>query len=320
MPKVSVIIPVYGVEKYIERCANSLFCQTLNDIEFIFIDDCTPDRSMDILNDFIKTTRHRFAEKNWIVRTESMPMNSGQAAVRRHGIQLSAGDYIIHCDSDDWMEPEMCESLYTKATQENLDVVFCDYYRSTCTSKTIVQNDCVDGNDIEYYMRKLLTRQCFSSVWNKMVRRDIFENDIVYPQCNMWEDYVLSVQSFYYANKIGYVNEPLYNYFINEQSICFSDPTNKQKQINVNSNVILDFLERKGLTTKYKNEIVVLKNRAREELLTSLGEKKFWKMWFTIYPEINIRYFFTPGIGFKNKIRFLVIILGLYPLVLRRNK
>ena len=86
MPKVSVIVPVYGVEKYIERCARSLFEQTLDDMEFIFVDDCTPDRSIEKLKSIIEEYQLRFAEMNYEVRTERMPTNSGQAAVRRHAL------------------------------------------------------------------------------------------------------------------------------------------------------------------------------------------------------------------------------------------
>ena len=77
MPKVTVIVPVYGVEKYIERCAVSLFEQTLDDIEIIFVNDCTPDRSMEILDRIIEKYRFLFEEKKYIVRTESMLTNSG---------------------------------------------------------------------------------------------------------------------------------------------------------------------------------------------------------------------------------------------------
>ena len=110
MPKVSIIVPVYGAEKYIERCARSLFEQTLDDIEFIFVDDCTPDRSIDILKVVIEKFRLRFGEKKYVVRIERMPMNSGQGAVRRHGIQLATGDYITFCDSDDFM-PEDAQTI-----------------------------------------------------------------------------------------------------------------------------------------------------------------------------------------------------------------
>ena len=119
MTKVSVIIPVYGVEKYIARCAHSLFSQTMREgIEFIFIDDCTPDRSIDILCEVLEQYPHRKAQ----TRIVKMPTNSGLPAVRRHGIQLAKGDYIIHCDSDDWVDIRMYETMYRKAMEENADI------------------------------------------------------------------------------------------------------------------------------------------------------------------------------------------------------
>ena len=95
MPKISVIVPVYNVAGYIERCAMSLFEQTLHDIEYIFIDDCTPDDSMEILQSVIEKYKLRFMAEKKIVKIGSMPANSRQAAVRRHGILLSTGDFII---------------------------------------------------------------------------------------------------------------------------------------------------------------------------------------------------------------------------------
>ena len=97
--------------KYIERCARSLFEQTLDSIEFIFVDDCTPDHSIEILKSIIEEYRLRFEEKNYTVRIERMPTNSGLANVRRHGIQLATGDYIAHCDSDDWVDTDMYRAM-----------------------------------------------------------------------------------------------------------------------------------------------------------------------------------------------------------------
>lgn len=317
MPNVSIIIPIYGVEKYIERCADSLFSQTLDDIEFIFVDDCSPDNSMSLLEKKIEINRPRFAGKNWEVRTVKMPTNSGQAAVRRHGIQLATGEYVIHCDSDDWVEPDAYRLMYEKAIKEDLDIVFCDLYRATDIDKTAWLNECEDGEDKDSYMRNLLTRKCFSALWNKLVKRSLYDNPIVYPRCNMWEDYVLSIQVFYYAKRIGYLNIPLYNYYINLQSICHTDPTKKQEQININSKIILDFFTREDLLEKYKKEIVVFKNTARQELLASINERRIWKMWFNTYPEINKLFLKSDIVSIKDKLRFVVIMIGLYPLELK---
>ena len=107
MPKVSVIVPVYGVEKYVERCARSLFEQTLDDIEYLFIDDCTPDKSIEILKKVLKD----YPQRNNQVIIHRMESNSGQAAVRKWGMLNSTGDYVIHCDSVDDDERVGCSTV-----------------------------------------------------------------------------------------------------------------------------------------------------------------------------------------------------------------
>ena len=125
MPKVSVIIPVYKTEAYIARCARSLFEQTMDDIEYIFVDDCSPDNSVEILKDVIEEYQPRFLEEGKTVRIVQMPTNGGLAAVRRHGIQLASGDFIIHCDSDDFVDNTLYKEMYEKALETSSDVVFC---------------------------------------------------------------------------------------------------------------------------------------------------------------------------------------------------
>lgn len=316
MTDVSIIVPIYGVEKYIKRCVESLFNQTYRNIEYVFVNDCTPDRSIEILQEVLES----YPERKPKTRIVKMPTNSGLAAVRRHGIQLATGDYIIHCDSDDWMEPKMIAELYTKAVNENLDIVFCDYYRSFDDSKTVCKNKTFDGRSKDEYFSDLLTRRCHTSVWNKLVRRNLFtDNKIDYPVYNMWEDYVLSSQAFFYASKIGYVNKPLYNYYCNTNSICFDKPDRKQVQIVKNAGIILNFLSENGLTNKYKNEIVCLKNTAREELLVFLEQRKYKKIWLNTFSEINTQYLIDPIIPLKDKFRFILILLDIYPLLLKRK-
>lgn len=123
MPKVSVIIPVYRTEKYIERCVRSLFNQTLDEIEYLFIDDCSPDNSIKILNNVLEDYPHRKEQ----VIIHRMSRNSGQAIVRNWGMQNATGEYVIHCDSDDWVDADMYRAMYDKAVEEHSDVVICDY-------------------------------------------------------------------------------------------------------------------------------------------------------------------------------------------------
>lgn len=110
-PKISVIIPVYGVERYIEQCACSLFEQTMQDgIEFIFVDDCSPDKSIEILENVLREYPHREQQVKIIRHTE----NQGLGGARKTGMEYATGEYIIHCDSDDWVEPECMKRFIEK--------------------------------------------------------------------------------------------------------------------------------------------------------------------------------------------------------------
>lgn len=317
MPKVSVIVPVYGVEKYIERCARSLFEQTLDDIEFIFIDDCTPDKSIELLQHIIDDNRPRFAGKKWNVRIVRMPTNSGQAAVRRHGIQLATGDYIIHCDSDDWVKSTAYEKLYNKAVKEDCDVVISDYFIS----------DGVTSNEIKYlpstvyadkaqYWTSLLRGRASTSVWSKLVKRELYKNAaLVFPQNNMWEDFVLSIQLTSFAAKVGYVEECLYNYYYNPLSITNTNIERNHKQIMENASIILAFVESSNNHQPYtKDDIICFKEYARYELSKHVGNYKYWRMWHNTFPEIRLKYLSVKDVHIREKMRFLSIYLGLYPI------
>lgn len=304
MPKVSVIVPIYGVEKYIERCVKSLFAQTLDDIEFIFIDDCTPDRSIELLEAEIEKKRPRFTEMNWTVRIVRMPTNSGLPAVRRHGIQLATGDFVIHCDSDDWVEETAYEKLYKCATNNDYDIVYCDYYKS-------------DGINKTYYKRLEKERFMFGPMWNKLVRASLYKNEINYPVNNKAEDGAIMMQLSFYAKTRGYVNEALYYYFYNPESICHV-PTaeaclERHRQECENLELRLDFLERHGVIEEYKDNIVAWKLASRKNLLPLVKEDKYYHQWLNTYPEINGRILTCPTVKLKSKIGYLIVKYKLYP-------
>ena len=126
MSKVSVIIPVYNVERYIERCVRSLFEQTLIDMEYIFVDDCSPDNSINILESVLEEYPNRKSQVKIIRHLE----NKGLPIARKTGIDNSTGDYIIQCDSDDWVDKDMYKAMYNMAVNTHSDVVVCGYYVS----------------------------------------------------------------------------------------------------------------------------------------------------------------------------------------------
>ena len=118
-PKISVIILVYQTESYIKRCAKSLFEQTLNEIEYIFVNDCTKDKSIERLKEVVKD----YPQREPYVKILNLEQNRGQAFARQYGIKHATGDYIIHCDSDDWITPDMYETQEQERNVEEKAVV-----------------------------------------------------------------------------------------------------------------------------------------------------------------------------------------------------
>ena len=119
--KVSVIIPIYKVEKFIERCVHSLMGQTLQEVEYIFVDDATPDKSIEVLKKCLTLYPNRKA----VVLHHSQ--NQGLPAARNTGLVAATGEYIYHCDSDDFVEVNMLEKLYQKAKETEAEMVWCDW-------------------------------------------------------------------------------------------------------------------------------------------------------------------------------------------------
>ena len=254
MPKVSVIIPVYGVEKYIERCARSLFEQTLDDIEYLFVDDCTPDKSIEIL----KRVLEEYPQRKDQVVIHRMEQNSGQAKVREWGMRNATGEYVIHCDSDDWVDVRMYEEMYNKAIEEDADVVVCDFYSTDCENEQYSKG--LISKERENVIADILLWRIAGCLWNKLVRRKEYtDHDLNYPTHNMGEDAALIVQILWNAKRISYLPEPFYYYYMNQTSIT-KDVSDDNKirqrflQATANVEIIEQFLVDKA-TGKIKDAL-----------------------------------------------------------------
>jgi len=237
--KVSIIIPVYNVEKYIAECAHSLFKQTYQNIEFIFVDDASPDNSMYILEKTIGEYSNR-KEQIILIRNEK---NEGSSLARKIGLEKSTGDYIIGTDSDDWLEADMIEKMVNKAISEDFDIVWCDYFKND----NCIMNDYPKNNNKIGIFKGLFNGDFMGSVWNKLVRRDVYSNEIYFPNVMMLDDFVISVQNIYYANKIGILDIALYHYRENPYSLMQDKSKAAKRLIESYENIkwIVNFLENK---------------------------------------------------------------------------
>lgn len=313
-PKVSVIVPIYNVEAYIERCAISLFEQTLDDIEYIFVNDCTPDNSMMILSEVLL----RYPQRKEQVRIINQPKNQGAAKAREDGIKEARGEYIIHCDSDDWVDKNIYQLLYEKALADNSDMVICDWYESDGVKhKKIDQNLNLDAD----LLPRVLNRSISGSLCNKLIACYIYHALDFFPTAHMMEDVAYTVQFVLKCRKISYLEKPLYYYYNNEKSICkdISNTAceNRCKQACENVDLIISYLNNNKLDNKYRNEIVVLKNSARVFLwpLFMKHPRSYYKRWLSVYPEINNVYPFTSGIAMNLRIIFGLSVIGVYPFI-----
>ena len=310
MPKVSVIIPVYGVEQYIARCARSLFEQTLDDIEFLFIDDCSPDRSIDIL----KQVLDEYPSRKSQVLIHRMEVNSGQAAVRNWGLQNATGDYVIHCDSDDWVDTEMYKLLYDEALSSDADIVVCDFYR-TDGVESHYEKGC-GSVEPSIFKENLIRNNISRAVWNKLIKSCHYKN-IDYPKSNMGEDMVYTLQIAYYIKRIAYVPKPLYFYYYNDASITKVKSEEKiyKNYLSVieNLRIINRFYSDKIIDDKIKSALNYLNWSQRDVLLPIVSKKKYYKMWRSVYPSIEVCILKDKNQVWRSRLKSLLTLLYIYP-------
>jgi len=312
MPKVSVIVPVYGVEKYIERCARSLFEQTLDDIEYLFVDDCTPDQSIEILKQVLADYPQRSPQ----VTIHRMAHNSGQAKVREWGIRNATGDFVIHCDSDDWVDRDMYRLLYEKAMESGADMVVCDYYEAYEDHQQ--QGIGCRSLEREQLIKNFCTLRCPWAVWNKLIKTALFRDEhLVFPQGNMGEDMALLMQIVLKTDKVAYIPKPLYYYFCNPLSITqtYTEEVvcEKYKQLKRNAELLFAVFDKAGLTHQYRKELLYVKYEVRWCLWPITKSKAYRKLWRQTYPELFPAILFSPYIEAKQKAIFLLTYLGVYP-------
>ena len=207
---VSVLIPVYGVERYIERCARSLFEQTMKTgIEFIFTDDCTPDNSIEI----VKSLLEEYPERKDQVKFLRHETNQGLAVARVTGLQAASGEYVIHCDSDDWVEPDMYELLYAKAHETHADIVGCDFF-DELPKKTIIKKQDFSLPKSEIIEEILHDGKVNGYLWNRLIRRKFYaDGDYRAPkEITLYEDMYITVPMQLDARLTSFVDKPLYHY------------------------------------------------------------------------------------------------------------
>lgn len=209
--KVSVILPVYNAATTITRMLDSLRDQTLVDFEVLMIDDGSTDNSGAILDEYAqKDNRFRVVHKK----------NEGVSAARQTGVELAQGEYVIHADSDDWVDQTMLEELYAKAENDDADVVICDFFSNTDTGQTLCKQRPSELK-ADVILRELF-QQLHGSCCNKLVRQACYNKyNVRFPKgINHCEDLLFWAQLLQHNDvKVSYLPKAFYHYYVNSNSI-----------------------------------------------------------------------------------------------------
>lgn len=264
---ISVIVPIYGVEKFIEQSLRSLFSQTKREgVEYILVNDCTPDSSMEVARRVIA----EFPEL--CVRIINKPQNEGLAAARQTGLEAAMGDYFITIDSDDWVESDLLEKIYSRALESDADITVADFWFSMPTKEERhTQNIVPDGTQI---LCQMLLMETYPSIWSKLIRRSfLLDHQLGWERgIDMGEDLLICSKMFTRTNKIAHICEPLIHYRYNPMSmtknISLKSSYNLVKAIEI---VEKQFEDAGELTEEVKAAIVYRKLNIKAELLMCSG-------------------------------------------------
>ena len=282
MIKVSVIIPVYNVSAFISCNVRSLLSQTLQEVEYIFVDDASPDNSIEILYDNLDN----FPNRKESVKVIHHKENKGLPAARNTGLTLAQGEYVYHCDSDDWVEPEMLEKMYDAAKSADADIVYCDFFLSFEKNERYMSNPRYETAE-DLLKKGFLGGTMKYNVWNKLVRRSLYvDNGIIFPEGHSMGEDMTMIQLAAVADKVAYVPHAFYHYVkLNEGAFSNSYTQKKLDDIRFNVDRTVTFLQEKfGDSLDY--EISLFKLSIKLPFLMT-GDKKMYMLWKEWYPEAD---------------------------------
>ena len=286
IPKVSMLVPIYGVEKFIERCAISLFEQTYQNIEYIFVNDSTKDNSINILEGVI----NRYPNRKPFVRIINHTPNKGLAGARNTAVANATGEFIMHVDSDDYVDKEIVRKAIDKQLQSDADIVIIDFKKAYPGFYKITKYASF-GNSEEYCLA-VLARKNSNSIWAKLIRRSLYVDNSIkcIEGCNQGEDFQVVPFLLYYAKKIVNLTEPLYYYDCsNEGAYSNSFTISKHDQNWESMNMVQSFFEHKESAYRYAVDCGRLRQIADDLIISA-----------KTHGEVSVKYYHVACLVLKS--------------------
>lgn len=288
LPLISIIIPVYNTEKYLRKCLNSIISQTYQNWEAIVVNDGSTDNCRSICDEYsIKDRRFKIIHKK----------NQGVSVARQTGLDNCTGNYVIHCDPDDWIEPTMIEELVKIVNRDKSDMVICDYYEEKRSGSSYIQQDITSPISSKQILTKIITHKLHGNCWNKLIKREHC-SEISFTPTNLYcyEDELFIIRLLLKELKISYYSKALYHYKTDNNT---SLTHNADKRIESKIKEIAEL--EKIIDIKEFDNLFLTK----EKLLRDLFLNKRLDLITNIYKDTHIRIinahtqykFFTP-LGF----------------------
>ena len=280
--KISVIIPIFKVRSFIKRCVCSLFEQTLQEVEYIFVDDASPDESIDIL----KACIVRYPARKGQVQILVHEQNQGLPAARNTGLAVATGEYIFHCDSDDFVEKDILEVMYKAAKEKDADIVYSDFYLSFEKNERYMS--CPSYQTASDMLKVgLLGGNMKYNVWNKLVKRSLYtDNNITFPAGHAMGEDMTMIRLAACAKSVAYVPKAFYHY-VKLNTNAYSATMSERHKVDIRFNVdqTVDFLQNK-FGNELEKEIAFFKLNTKLPFLIT-DEETQYKVWKEWWPEAN---------------------------------
>ena len=213
--KISIIIAVYNSAQYIERCLHTLFSQTYRNLEYIFVNDGSEDESVNIIN----KVSEQYTDRKEQVKIICHEHNMGVSQARATGILEASGDYMIHCDPDDYVELNWCELLINEAELRNADIVVCSYLIETGNESIIKRADVKEKG--EECVLNIYNNVTWRSLCNKLIKSSLINDNNIMPfkDCNVGEDWSFVIRCLNFAGTVTGIDTALYHYCVRMNSL-----------------------------------------------------------------------------------------------------
>lgn len=301
-------MPIYRVEQYLARTLGSIFTQTYPHIEYVFVDDCSPDASLQVLKDAIAS--HGLPPERYSIVCHEQ--NEGIAVSRADCLARAKGDYVFFVDSDDWVEPDAVEQMVEATRQGVVDIVGCDFMKDFEGGETTLHHERYAATCREN-LRLCLNYDIATVLWKLMVRRSLFDNIRITPHVDIVEDYIISVKLYYYAKTFAALPKAFYHYVqYNQARVSFQTLRSVSMHIK-GVEEVEQFCREKGL---YDQDVEHRLNLRKFNIKSNFLTKQLldYQAYRSTFPEAR-KMWREMGYSRREQLKFWLAEHGLFPLL-----